>query len=351
MWRPRFLLPCVLAILSVAHGSAFADEATELYVAALESLVDGDETEAVRALQELVEGYPESPYVDRALELLSQYAGKLDHSGIVSFYLGNLASAVAIAELVPAILDVNDPIVAGGAGIVGLGGGLWSAWLMTRDNNMTWGQDLWIEFSEAAAITNLQFFFGLIDLDSLLPDYANKISLASQVVTVAASRAAAYFLVRNALPSEAKAGFVVQAYLWGHYYLWMTLLGIVQSEYGQINSLLGMLVPDLIAVGSYFLWDELDWSFARTGLVSVSGLGGVLLGGFVNLILSGLVNIEAPEVAAGILMGTALAGTAIGTYITSGMEPESEERYKTLGFYVAPQAATGGFELGYHWSY
>ena len=347
--RYRRVMP-IAALLAIAVCPTLAAqhreetrEDSDMYIEALELLEQGREAEAVQVLQDIIEEYPDSLYRERVEQYLQKYAGNFDHSGIVPFYLGNLVSAVAVADGLPLLFDVEDAFIYGGAGIAGIGAGLASAWLLTKDNNMTWGQEIWIEFSQYLTMLNYQFsLFAVVDPNTIDPELMTKLIVGGQIASVIAGRTAGYLLVKDSLPSEAMASFVAQSYMWSYFYLFSTLFGIFESDNDRLNSLLFLAVPDLLAVGSYFLWDQLEWSFARSGLVTVSGLGGMLLGTFINVILGEYVSAELPQVASAIVMGTAIAGKVIGVWVTSPMESAVSETGITRASGAMSGIGTGG---------
>ena len=93
------------------------------------------------------------------------------------------------------------------------------------------------------------------------------------------------------------------------------------------------MIPDLASVGAFFLWDALNWSFERISLVTVSGLGGGLLGFFGNMILDAFWEIEEPAYAKrlwGMIMSFALLGQGVGVWLTRDMPAEPTQPQSTF---------------------
>jgi len=98
-----------------------------------------------------------------------------------------------------------------------------------------------------------------------------------------ASRGLTYSYVKDKYPSTGKVFTVINTYAWSQYYLWLTLSETFNSQNDNLNYSLGILIPDIAAAGSYYLWDKAGWSMQRTGIISVSGIGGLLTGIMINL--------------------------------------------------------------------
>ena len=100
---------------------------------------------------------------------------------------------------------------------------------------------------------------------------------------------------------------------------------IFNSTNDNLNYSLGILVPDLAALGSYYLWSRAGWSVQRTGIISISGLGGLLTGIFANMIIAEAENFNpSSTMTSSIILGSSLAGKIIGIYATSKMEADAK---------------------------
>ncbi len=92
-----------------------------------------------------------------------------------------------------------------------------------------------------------------------------------------------------------------------------------------------MVVPDVTAWGSYYLWDKLGWSVQRAGIISVSGIGGMLTGIFTEMIMSEAFNFDPePALSSSIIMAGSLAGKILGAKVSSNMEPDPKAEESLL---------------------
>jgi hypothetical protein len=350
------LMPCCL--FSEEEGEAESEE-WALYAQALEYLVQENDEKALEVFREFIEKYPSSKLRPKVEEYIQTLENTLDHSAIVSFYIMQLLTTSYIGITVPQLFDVDmdtDSFVYGIAGIVGVGCGLGSAWLMTRDGNMSLGQNLWIENLMACTLVNYNLIRTVFVEE---PEYEDKLYLTGQLLLMGASRTGSYFLVRDQLPSAGRASFFTWSYAWAHFYTWLTTLGIFQSEDLTLNSTLGLIIPDLLGVGSYFLWDHLHWSFERNGLISIAGIGGGILGACINLILNSIVEDPDERGAMGILLASTCAGTGLGVALTSKMKPDSsvaldespETPEKDIAFFLSPSRDGKGIGCTVIYSY
>ncbi|MBN2440549.1 MAG: hypothetical protein JXJ04_04370 [Spirochaetales bacterium] len=315
-----FISPVIWA----TRESVIDNDEWALYTKALELLVDKNEKEALVIFKEFLEKYPESSLKPKVEEYINILENTLDHSSIVLFYITQLLSTTYVAITIPQIFNEDvetNGIVLGLSGIAGVGVGLGSAWLMTKDNNMSLGQNLWIENMMLVTLTNYNLLRLAITDDFL---YNDPLYLSGQLALIEGSRIGTYFLVKDNLPSPGRASFYLWSYVWAHYYTWLTATGLFKSEDLQLNTTLGLIIPDLLSIGSYFLWDRLHWSFERNGLISISGLGGILVGSCINLILSSFKEVPDQSVIAGVMIASACAGTGLGIFFTSHMKEDTE---------------------------
>ncbi|MDA3940560.1 MAG: hypothetical protein PF693_14840 [Spirochaetia bacterium] len=234
------------------------------------------------------------------------------------------------------ILEIENGIVLGTTGIIGVGSGIYFSWLMSSNIDMSLGRDLWIEFIEAASVTNFQLAYSIFGDYIDDPDLQWKINIGGQTLISLASRRFTYKYITDKDPSEGRVFSVINSYAWSQFYLSITMYEIFNSKNENLNNSLGILVPNLAALGTYYLWEKGGWSFQRTGIVSVSGLGGMLTGIFTNMIIAELGNFNPSNtLTSSIILGASLTGKIIGAYVTSNMEPDAkadESLFANLSF-------------------
>lgn len=320
-----FLICLLLALPVFGNNETEDKEAWEQYALGLELLVDEKNDKAMLVLENIILKYPESEAAEKAKKYIDTYKNRLDRSGIISFYLGNMLTSTWAAFSIPLILEIEDGIALGTTGIIGVGTGIYTSWLMSKDIDMGLGRDLWIEFIESVSVTNFQYAYSIFGEYITDLKLRGKINIGGQAVTALASRGLTYKYITDKNPSAGKAFTVINTYTWSQYYLWIALSEIFNSENENLNYGLGMLIPDLAALGSYYLWDKAGWSVQRAGIISVSGLGGMLTGMFANMILAEAGNFDPPDaLTASIILSGSLTGKVIGAYATSKMEPDSK---------------------------
>ncbi len=315
----------IFVTIPVFGNSNREREACTMYAHGLELLVDNKNNEALQVMKEVVAKYPDTAAAKKAQEYIDEYAKRLDRSGIIGFYLGTMITTTWAAYSIPLIFDMENGVVLGTTGIVGVGSGIYASWLLSRNIDMSLGSDLWIEFIETSAITNFQYAYFIAGAYIPDTDIREKGNIAGLAAMSLISRGLTYAYIKGKDPSSGRAFTVINTYAWTQYYLWIALSQIFNSENTDLNYSLGILIPDLAALGSYHLWDKAGWSFQRTGIISVSGLGGMLTGIFTNMILSELFSINVSDAfKASLVLGCSLAGKIIGGYATSGMEPDAK---------------------------
>jgi len=319
------LLIHMLFSLSILAEETSADASWEKYALGLELMVQGKKPEGLKILESVVAEYPGTKAAQRAEKYLDTYGHRPVRSGIVTFYLGNLATTTWAAYTLPLIMGWEDnDLVMGTVGLIGVGSGIYSSWLMTRDRDMSLGQDLWIEFIEAAAVTNFQYSYMVLGKNILDSSLREKINIGGQTVLSLTSRGLSYAYLLDRRPSQGRIFTVINAYAWSQYYLWVSLSEIFGSTNDDLNNTLAVLVPDLAAVGTYYLWEKADWSIQKAGIVSVSGLGGMLTGIFTVMLISEIFDFT-PNSAfnSSLILGFSLTGKVLAAWATSGMEPDS----------------------------
>lgn len=350
------VLILIFIILIAVTPNVFGDDnaekdAWERFALGLELIVDEKVDEAILVLKGIIADYPNTDAAEKAEEYVEKFSARLDRTGIVSFYLGNMITTTWAVYSIPLILEIENGIVMGTAGIIGVGSGIYTSWLMTRNIDMSLGRDLWIEFIESAAVSNFQYAYSIFGDYITDSNVREKINIGGQAVTSLASRGLTYKYVTDKDPSAGRVFTVINAYAWSQYYLWITLSEIFNSQNEKLNYSLGILVPDLAAFGSYYLWDKAGWSFQRTGIISVSGLGGLLIGMFTNMIIAEAGDFDpSSALTASIILSSSLAGKIIGAYATANMEPDDkadESLFASINFAPIVMQNSTGFMMNF----
>lgn len=299
---------------------------TSLYIEGLESLIEEDKSSAEESFSQLLEQYPGSSYALSSRAYLDEIQSYVDNSGIVPFYLRNLATTTYTSFMLPLLLGIDeDTVTFGLAGLIGVGAGIGGSALMARDVEITSGLSWWMTTSQVVSFGNYLYLNGIFDLDDYFDyDTADDIFLSGQLLTLNGSLIASYAGFRNKDVSKGKGSFALQSYAWANAYYWM-INGMLEFPDLQASSLVGMLVTDAAFAASLPAWDALRWTPMRSGLVSVGGLGGALVGFFSAMIIDNFAYLEAPAIF-GMIMGSTLAGQAIAVRLTSSLEAEGPRR-------------------------
>ena len=340
----RYVLWSSMLLLLLAGMPLFAEPAADLYMQALEELARGEETEALTHLQEVVTTYPDSPYAARAQEFVDQLTGKLDHSAVFLFYGGQLiTSAVSTLSIAASIWPEPDPLGSGLLGIISLSAGGLSAWYLSKDINMGWGQALWIEFIDNSLLVNSLLLSDILDLNERA---ANAVIGSSKLI----GRALGYGLVWNQLPSVGRVNMVLQGYAWAQFYTVAFVANFIDPDgESKITQWSSLVIPDLASVGAFFLWDALHWSFERISLVTVAGIGGGLLGFFGDMILDAFWELEEGQADAkrlfGMIMSFALLGQGVGVWLTRDMPEEPAQTASSMTGTPKPLSLTWSIPL------
>ncbi|MCF7941443.1 MAG: hypothetical protein K9M84_07515 [Spirochaetia bacterium] len=296
-----------------------------LYIEGLESLAEQQTAPAESSFMQLVDRYPRSPFAPKASAYLEDLHSRVDNSGIVPFYLGNLATATYTAAMLPILFELDQSTVT--YGLSGLGGvalGLAGSAAMASDYPVTSGLSWAITTSQLVSLGNYLYLNGIIDLGQLVgQDAEMKVFLGGQLLTLNGSLLGSYFSLRDQDVSEGKASFALHSYAWANAYYWMAV-AIAQSSDLKRTSTIGLAVTDGALAGSLSLWDSLRWTPMRTGLVTVGGLGGALLGWFGTMVVGETLDLGVSEVFTAV-MSSAVAGQAAAVYLTSRIPPEAEQ--------------------------
>jgi len=330
-FKKFLLIVCILILIlsfplfSLNGNNKNEIESWKLYSQALEELIDGNDSKAIALFEQVREQYPNTEASVKAQKILTQYSLKVDHSGIVPFYIGNILTSLLVIEGIPFLFEIDELIVYGSLGIAGVGTGIGAAWLLSKETDMSFARDIWIEFTQISAMANYQLLLKAadpyVDLGGTLKE---KINLGGQMGIAVGTRALAYLATRDKKLSTGKASFVASGYAWANMYYWLAMNGIIKSENTTLNSVLGMIIPDLAAVGAYSAYDNLRFSANRVGFLSVGALGGGLLGGFANMIIYGILGEYPSRVVPSVLFGSIMVGQGAAYYFTRNMEQEKE---------------------------
>lgn len=340
-------LVCFFLLFPVFGQVEESDES--LYTRGLELLVAEDISGAMGLFNRILEEYPDTRFKENILKYKETYEKQVDHSGIVPFYLGWIGTSVYGATDLVSVAGLEGGTFQGGAGLLGLGAGVGTSWLLSDGQNISLEQDLWIEFSELASLVNYTLVMNVIQsytsFESI--DLYAKIRRLGFVGVSIASRLGGYYMFRENLPSPGTVGTMINSYGWSSYYL-ATILGMLNVDLTEQQNLVTALyiaVPDLAAFGGYLLQDQLNWSLGRNGMIAIGGLGGAIFGGCINLIVTGGNVFGSSQLASGIMMASTLAGHGLGIYLTRNMDKNKQIAALDSNIMLMPAATPEGFGL------
>ena len=132
----------------------------------------------------------------------------------------------------------------------------------------------------------------------------------------------------GAIPLRARPTFVAIGYATAFAYTLLTLRGIVHGADADLVNGLMIGIPTAAAVGSYFLWDGLEWKASRSGFMALGSLGGALAGFFVSGIIDYAAGGIDSRLTSGIVLAGAVAGQATALALTARIP---DERWKIPG--------------------
>jgi len=315
----------IVLILFIVTSSLYANNDVSLYINGLESIIQEKDEEAIASFEQLVDLYPKSKYQIKGSDYLFSLNNTKDNSGIVPFYLNNIGTLTYTAFGLANLLELpSDSLSIGLTGLTGVGAGIGVSSQLSKEYEIT--SELYSRLATNQTVTmgNYLYLLGILYEEEILGygQYDDKITQASQLAALNGSFYLSYFGLRNKELEKGKGFFGFQSYAWGNYYYWLTAL-MLQMEFNTTDLLLGIGISNLAYFGSQPLWDTIKWSGTRSGLVSVGGLGGALVGVFSYLILDNFVDLEV-EVATGIIMGSTLAGQIYATYLTRNIDKNKE---------------------------
>jgi len=339
------LLALLPAAGAPAQGATPPD--TELYVHGLELMVQGNISDAMVLMRQLVDFYPGSIYLARAEALLERYGNQLDRSGIVPFYILNLLSMVSVAEAVPSYFGSSDTLVLGLSGLAATAAGIGVSYLLSRDRDLSFGQELWMETAQLITTMNYSLLYDLASPPGD-PDWSRFKGLGAALTAVAA-RAGAFALAGGSSLPSGKPAFLMVNYTLVWLYTSAYLTFVLKSPEPAFNNLVSFAVPTAAAAGSFFLWDLLRWPAYRTGLTALGALGGALTGIFTDLVVLRLVPTVDVRNLFGIAIGAAIAGQVLTSFLTEGI-PAEEPRATPLALLpTIDSRGSAGLQITYRY--
>ncbi len=323
----RVVFAVLLAVL-LAPLAAAADENvlqlsddTALYVRALELAIGGDTIAAEAALRELLARHPASVYAERAHDYLAAWGSRLDHSGIVPFSILNLVTATALTVTIPLAFEIENTLVLSLSGLAGVGVGLGGSWLLSRDIDLSWGQELWMDVAQVVSLADYLFVYLIVS--DTLPSEVQRFVPLGAALTATLARGLAYTAVgRGGLRPAGRPSFIGISYATAFAYSLLAMRGVIHGMSDDLYRGLMIGIPTATAIGSYFLWDALDWKAARSGFMSLGSLGGALAGFFVSGIIDYAAGGIDSRLTSGIILAGAVAGQAAAIALTTNMSDE-----------------------------
>jgi hypothetical protein len=272
-------------------------------------------------MRELLDRFPASVYAERAGTYLAAWGSRLDRSGIVPFSVFTLVTATALTATIPLAFEVDNTLALSLSGLAGVGAGLGGSWLLSRDIDLSWGQELWMIVAQAVSLIDY-FYVYLIVSDTLSYEVQRCVPLGA-ALTATLARGITYAVVgRGGSMPAGRSAFVGISYATAIAYTMLTLRGVVHGMNEDWFRGLMIGVPTATAVGSYLLWDALDWKASRSGFMALGSLGGALAGFFVSGIIEYAAGGIASRVMSGIVLAGAVAGQATAIALTARMPDE-----------------------------
>jgi len=337
----------ILFILFILLSPLCASDDISLYINGLESIIQENTPQAKESFNELVEQYPSSEYHFKANDFLYKLNNKVDNLGIVPFYLGNLATLSYSSLKLLDIFDIEqDSLSIGLSGLSGVGLGISSSYLLSKDHPISSELYLRIITNQTVSMGNFLYLQGILYNYDLFSNYdtEEKFLLSSQLVTLNSSLFLSYFGLRNKELQKGKGFFGLQSYAWANYYYWLgTILFDAQNSTNKL--LLGMALSDIAYFSSFPIWNKIEWSSTRSGLVSVGGLGGALIGFFANLIIDEIVPLNEKTVAS-VVMGSSLAGKILTTYLTRNLDSKTSKQVADSNMIIPYPIFNSNYEIG-----
>jgi hypothetical protein len=301
----------VLSILPIlyAEGTDVVD-----YIQALEKYIQTGETEA---LEEFIRDYPESTFTRNAKSILRELNSTLNTEAIFINYLGNMSTTTFAAVLLPSLLfeDIaNESLILGASGLIGLGSGVALSVFQTKDAHISYGQELWISGIQTIAMVNTNLVYGLYkNFFAAPPDpWDGKIATILNISSSLAGRYIPSYLLYNRNLDSDIPFFILNSYGWAHVYtsLFLSIFDLIGEN--VVFNASHLLFPNMALTAALLFYDSLNWSTTKTGLVTVSGIGGILAFGLVSIMID-------QNFDDWVILSGAISGKILGIYLTRNM--------------------------------
>lgn len=343
--KSKLLILFMLCISVLGIAAETQDSAEDLYIEGLELLLEERTDRAVNQFEQLVNEYPDSEYADRAQDRLEDLRNRRDTSGLVGFYTGNLLTAAYVTAGIPIVLELGN-VATGVAGIAGIGGSLYLSSVLTRDQDISLGTQLWTDSIQATSVLSYVWIYNMLNdtgvignsPDSLVDDTDSKIIWLGTMATAVTSRAIGYSIWRNQLPPAGKPAAYLTAYAWSNIYLALAFNGVFMVDNPLVTGLSHLGVSTSAALFGAHMWESAGWSSSRIGMLTIGGAGGMLIGGFVSTILSPL-NLSSELNFANLMVFGALGQITAGL-TTGGFDPDP--RWEDVSMQITPTIRTAG---------
>lgn len=289
-------------------------EAQLIYEDAVKQVVDGRYDKALKGLDWIVSAYPETGYMQLAMDkkeevgiLLQQPKpiSGMSRAGLVSF--GTLFTTwLGVGALI--LADVEDPVPYGLVLIAGPVGGLAGSLSLTRNSELSDGQ---------ASLINLGGVWGIWQAVGAanLADASEKLTVGASMVGGAIGLALAGSIVKGRDISPGDATLINFGGIWG---TWFSICGAMAArDRSSDNSkfVLGSaMMGGNVGLSAMAAWPtKLNMSRARARLINIGGIVGTLYG----LGTSVLLDIEPEARTFWALMGIGgVVGLTAGAYFT-----------------------------------
>jgi hypothetical protein len=247
----------------------------------------------------------------------------------VLFYISNLVTTVSLAGAIPSFLGSNDPLVLGLSGLAGVGVSIGGSYLLSRDRDLSFGQELWLETAQLVGTVDFSVLFDLLAPPGD-PAWSRFTGVGAALAATAA-RIGVFTAVGGGVLPSGKPAFIMLNYALAYLYTTAFLNGVLKSNDRVVNDASTFAVPTAVAAASWFLWDIARWPDYRTGLTVLGALGGGLTGVFADLVVSRLVPGIDSRNLFGIAIAMAIAGQVLTAVLTDGV-PQEEPRRRSLRF-------------------
>ncbi len=295
-----------------------ADTAAVLYQVAEQLVAAGDRVLAQQLLRLILRQYPGTPVAAEVERRLAELHGRDEEtSGRVELTVWGTIYGAWLGLAVPLALGAEDPEPYGAGLLLAAPTGLFAARAFGRSGPMSLGQariirwgSIWgtwqgIGWREVLDIGDEQFCdptFGCSSFDSDLAPFTAAVLGGLTGIGVSAA------IARTRNISAGSAAVVELSSIWG---TWLgvssgIVLNLDENEDGLLSHTL--LAGNLALVTAALIAPGIDMSVGRARLISVSGLGGAIIGLGLDL----LSDVEDEGLAFGIPMVTSLTGLIAG---------------------------------------